>query len=260
MKTILIGLVLFLAVVAVPAAAQDAIDLRQAVVHNSPADVADWPATTTITRLDMSAPAGLAFTFPAQASWPNYIPPGWTGPLQYTVWACVKPDAWHCAGFIQMWRGRPSTGAPILSDFQKNWAYDAARWGPMASYPPHPGDVIAFFVTAGNARGERDVTSVRERSHVVLVALPTDDTGVFTFGGAAPLPPPSPTPVPPAPPVPVSSETNAAVLAAIADLKATMQAEHAEQTRTIGEALKSFGEFALKYLAPAIGGWLVAHK
>jgi len=73
---------------------------------------------------------------------------------------------------------------------------------------------------------------------------------------------------PPAPPTlspqtPVMSNpapADTAVLAAIADLKAAMQAEHAEQTRSISDALKSFGEFALKYLAPAIGGWLVAHK
>lgn len=71
--------------------------------------------------------------------------------------------------------------------------------------------------------------------------------------------PPSVAPAPvvtPAPPV-ISDD---AVLAAIADLKATMQAEHAEQTRTVGDALKSFGEFAVKYVAPAIGAYLAGHQ
>jgi hypothetical protein len=245
---------------AAPAAAQDAIDLRQAVIHNSPADVADWPATTPITRLEMGSPSGLSFTFAAQQTWPNYTPPGWTGPLQYTVWACVKPEAWHCAGFIQMWNGRPSTGAPILSDFQKNWAYDAARWGSMASYAPHPGDVMAFFVTAGNARGETGVTSVRERSNVVLVALPADDIGVFSFSATPPTPPPPPivTP-PPAPPITPPVVDNTAVLAAIADLKATMQTEHAEQTNM----LKRVGRFIADNwpaIAASLGAYLVGHQ
>ena len=51
-----------------------------------------------------------------------------------------------------------------------------------------------------------------------------------------------------------------AVLAAIADLKQTVSAEHAEQTRSITAALKNVGEFALKYLAPEIGAWIVGHQ
>ena len=87
---------------------------------------------------------------------------------------------WNTSGFIQMWRGRASTGAPILSDFATNWAYDA-RWGPMAGYHPHAGELMGFFVSAGNARGEGGVSSVRERSNVVLVALPPGDQGSFSF-------------------------------------------------------------------------------
>lgn len=168
--------------------AQDAFDLSTASIVNAPADVASWPATATISKIAMQpkgAPLeGLALTFDAQDRWPDYVPPGWAGPLQYTVWACT-PRPWVCSGFIQMWRGRPNTGAPILSDFAINWDYDA-RWGAMSSYRPSVGDSMAFFVTAGNARGEFGVTSLRERSNVVLVPLPAGDTGVFNF---APIPP-----------------------------------------------------------------------
>ena len=71
-------------------------------------------------------------------------------------------------------------GAPILpaSCGWSNWAY-GGRWGPMASYNPQPGDQVGFFVTAGNARGDGGVTSVRERSNVVLVTLP--DSGFVSY-------------------------------------------------------------------------------
>jgi hypothetical protein len=158
----------------------DAIDLGQAAVYNSPADIASWAGTSTITRLNMS-PGGLSFEFTTKQSWPDVTPPGWSGPLQYTVWAVVNVNGrWNTSGFIQMWRGRESTGAPILSEFARNWAYDG-RWGPMAGYQPQVGEQMGFFVSAGNARGEGGVSSVRERSNVVLVSLPPGDNGSFTF-------------------------------------------------------------------------------
>jgi hypothetical protein len=179
---------------AVPARAQvacDQIDLSTVHVYNSPADVASWPITTSITQLTMtstaSAPdsyhAGLSLDFSTKDTWPDYTPPGWDGPIEYTVWAVVNINGqWYTSGYIQMWRGRPATGAPLITDFAINWAYDG-RWGPMAGHQPVPGEKMGFFVTAGNARGVGTVTSVRERSNVVVVSLPGDDNGVFTFGG-----------------------------------------------------------------------------
>jgi hypothetical protein len=169
------------------ASAQDAIDLSTAVVHNSPADVASWARTTRISQLNMapenSPHPGLSFEFPAHATWPNFTPPGWDGPIQYTVWAGVRiSGVWHVAGIIQMWREREATGAPILANnnFARNWVYDS-RWGAMAHYQPVAGEAMVFFLTAGNARGITGVTSVRERSNVVLVNLPANDSGVFRF-------------------------------------------------------------------------------
>jgi hypothetical protein len=165
----------------------DALPLSSAAVYNSPADIGSWPATGTITQLNMSG-AGLTFQFSTQNSWPDVVPPGFSGPLEYTVWAVVNINGqWNTSGFIQMWRGRASTGAPILADFATNWAYDA-RWGPMAGYHPHVGELMGFFVSAGNARGDGGVSSVRERSNVVLVALPAGDQGSFSFSaGSLPL-------------------------------------------------------------------------
>ena len=167
--------------------AQDAIDLSTAVVWNSPADVASWAKTTKITQLTMlpeNSPApGLSFDFAARATWPDYTPPGWEGPIQYTVWAGVNiSGVWHVSGIIQMWRDRAATGAPILTNnnFARNWVYDQ-RWGAMQGYQPVAGEAMIFFVTAGNARGMTTVTSVRERSNVVMVNLPANDNGVFRF-------------------------------------------------------------------------------
>src|SRR5438067_1367835 len=120
------GTLFMLLAISVPARAQraacDGINLADATITGtSVPDIASWPVTTAISRLDMSRPAGLAFTFSAQSTWPDYTPPGWNGPLQYTVWAFVKINGhWYGSGFIQMWRGRASTGAPILTDFARN--------------------------------------------------------------------------------------------------------------------------------------------
>jgi hypothetical protein len=159
----------------------DALNLSSAAVYNSPADIASWAPTARITRIDMSPSAGLNFEFTTKNSWPDYAPPGWDGPLQYTVWAVVNINGgWNTSGFIQMWRGRASTGGPILAEFSRNWAYDS-RWGPMAGYQPHAGEQMGFFVSAGNARNVGTVTSVRERSNVVIVSLPAGDSGSFPF-------------------------------------------------------------------------------
>ena len=168
-------------------AGSDQMNLSVAHVYNSPPDIASWPATGCISQLTMDSSAGLSFQFSTYNTWPDYTPPGWDGPLEYTVWAAINQGGtWNMSGFIQMWRGRASTGAPILSNFANNWAYDA-RWGPMAGYQPHVGEQMGFFLSAGNARGVTTVSSVRERTNVVVVALPGGDSGNFTFSLARTL-------------------------------------------------------------------------
>jgi hypothetical protein len=164
--------------------AADQMNLAEATVYNSPADVASWPITTRITRLQMlGCNGGIAVTFGAQNTWPEYTPAGWDGPLQYTLWAVVNVNGrWNTSGFIQFWRGRENTGAPILPlgcGFPVNWAYDH-RWGPMNGYRPSVGERMGFFVTAGDARNVPVVTSVRERSNVVVVDLPAE-FGTWTW-------------------------------------------------------------------------------
>ena len=156
--------------------APDQLNLSLATVYNSPGDIASWAVTTKITSLVSSGcNQGISLAFSAQQSWPDYTPPGFEGALQYTVWAVVNVNGqWNTSGFVQMWNGRPGTGSPILPlscGFPVNWAYDA-RWGPMNGYQPQAGEQMGFFVSAGNARGEGNVTSVRERSNVVVIGVP----------------------------------------------------------------------------------------
>ena len=160
-------------------ASNDQIDMNQVTVYNSPRDVASWAVTTRITRVTMRPSNGVSIDF--NNNWPDFTPPGWSGTIQYTVWAVVQVNGhWYTSGFIEMWRGRDGTGAPILSEFARNWAYDS-RWGPMAGHQPQVGEQMGFFVTAGDARGFSGVTSVRERSNVVIVSLPAGDNGSFGF-------------------------------------------------------------------------------
>jgi hypothetical protein len=158
----------------------DAINLNGVPVYNSFEDIASWPVTARITNLTMSPSLGLSFRFTKENSWPNDIPPGFDGGIQYTVWAVVKVNGqWYTSGFIEMWEGRDGTGAPILSDFARNWAYDA-RWGPMMGHQPQVGEEMGFFLSAGDARGSRG-TNVRERSNVIVVSLPAGDSGSFSY-------------------------------------------------------------------------------
>jgi len=163
--------------------ASQGFDLSTALVVDSPMDIASWPITETITSITMATPAGLSFTFDPVLpdSWKWFTGNGTTDNYQYTVWAMLYINGqWVTSGFIQMWQGRDSTGAPIIAEFPINWAYDS-RWGPMNGYQPTVGEQMGFFVSAGNARGTDTVTSVKARSNVVFVNLPANDTGTFQF-------------------------------------------------------------------------------
>ena len=204
----------------------DQINLNEAVIHASILDIADWPITTTIDQIKVSPSNGWSFKFSAQATWPDVLVFGDDGYLQYTVWAFVKSgDKWYGSGFIQFWRGRPSTGGfgePTWhDDFPINWGYYAGDV--LSKYHPNPGDQMAFMVSAGNARRQSGVTSVRERSNVVVITLPSGDTGEFHFSETVPTP--EPNPVPPNPnPTPAPNVDMEALKAAVGRLEEGMLA------------------------------------
>lgn len=185
----------------------DAINLSEAQIFNSPADIADWPVTVAITQLGISPATGIRISADVPRTWDFHMP-GWgngkddDGNVLYTVWAVARINGhWAASGVVQMWKGRPSTGAfetpTWRTEFPKNWAYDG-RWGALAGHQPQVGDLFGFFISAGNARGEKGVTSTRERSNVVAINLPANDTGVFPFVTPnVPAPAPAPPVAPP---------------------------------------------------------------
>ncbi len=157
----------------------DGINLNQAIVHNSPSDVANWPVTASLTRLDLM-PSGVHVEFTRQSSWPEVIPPGWSGGIQYTLWIVLSINGQlHASGCIEYWRGLYENGGPV-TQYAQNWYFDAIRWGVMTGHQPAPGEQVGFFVTSGDARNNGP-SSVRERSNVVVVSFPSAGGRSFSF-------------------------------------------------------------------------------
>jgi hypothetical protein len=158
----------------------DAIDLTKAQVYNSPPDIATWPATGMVTQFQTQQAMQILFTKRDGAgSWPDYTPPGFQGPIEYTLWSVERINGkWATSGVIQIWRDPSDTlwsgGAP--SGLDTNWYYDPGRWGPLSGYQPAVGEPVGFFVSAGNARNNTTpgATSVLERSNVIVIPFPAD--------------------------------------------------------------------------------------
>jgi hypothetical protein len=168
-----------------PSGPSDAVPLGQMILLNSPSDLATWPITTTITSITFS-PNGTAVTFDKQdgpGRWPDVTPPGWDGPLQYTLGMAENIGGqWYASAVIEFWYGLPASGGPP-SQFASNWFYDPTRWAPMTYHQPAPGELIGFFVCEGDCRNNVNGTlsPLRERSNVVLVPMPANDSGSQTF-------------------------------------------------------------------------------
>lgn len=245
--------------------AQDAIDLTGAVVERSASDVASWPITTTITRLELGA-GDCAVEFSTKDTWPNVPIPGWNGgSIAYTLWLVrIVNGQVYTGGGIEFWRGRVGGCGPA-AQYIANWFYDAS-WGPLNTAGElTPGERVGFFVTAGDARA-KDVRTVTARSAVVAVPWPGGAGGSFIFGEPPIVntPPPivnTPPPVlvPPvvaAPPAAAGDllEQVRALVALETDTNQKVTEIHAE-VRTIAQQFGSVMAFAGKYIAPALAAW-----
>jgi hypothetical protein len=187
----------------------DAFDLRLATIERSPSDIASWPITLAITRVQEDPIKGFTLTFdqPVPDRWKWPIPTGAPGDnIQFTVWAFVQiAGKWIGAGFVQMWQGRPMGDGSLPAIFTnqgfRNWWGDTRKlWPTMADYVPQPGHSIGLMVSAGNARLVNGVTSVPERSNVVTFPLPANDVLDWT-PAQTPVPDPQSPPGPPIPPL-----------------------------------------------------------
>jgi len=162
-----------------PATTGDAIDLTRAVM--TPA-LGDRALTATITHLTLM-PNGVSVAFTKKDGpdrWPDVIPEGWAGPVQYTLWIGAElGDGWHVAASVMAWHELDPFGGPVSDPAhypQDLWYLDPA----LKAYAPKVGDRLAFFVTAG---GDRAINAhqVFERSNVVVVPMPGPEGATYAF-------------------------------------------------------------------------------
>lgn len=160
-----------------------------ATIENSPLDILSWPITTTLTELAWTG-AGINPTFSkrvAGSRWPDYTPPGFSGPIFFTFWLYLNVGGtWYGSGILQCWQdsnwpGGAFNGSPYdpstgQNEIPINWVYDT-RWGPMYNFTPAVGSLVGYMVSAGDARGQTGVTSVRERSQIVTIPWPASNNG-----------------------------------------------------------------------------------
>ena len=181
------------------------LDLHQATIFDNPTNLADWPVTTLITDVEFQymGSDGVHVEFSKRdgtSSWPDVTPPGWTGPLEYTLGMAEYINGkWYGSAAIEFWRGLPAAGGNVAADIvtlgqcaafgagsscqvAKNWYYDG-RWGNLAGYQPATGEIIGIFVVAGNLRGVTDGSQspVQERSNIVLMPMPGVAGAKYTF-------------------------------------------------------------------------------
>lgn len=197
----LLTIVLLVLTAAGAAAQVDQVDASRVILGSS-----DTPAitnralTSSITALSLTEHGVIVdFTKKTGAGrWPDVVPPGWTGPIQYTVWIGMNiSGGWQLCPVLEFWFGRGldadvDAGNNPLFDAQvaRNWTYFC---GQMARQPV-AGEPIAFMVSAGDQR-RMDVFGVRERSNIVIVNWPAAVPSTTTFN-QAPTPVPTPTPQP----------------------------------------------------------------
>ena len=164
---------------------RDGIDMSQAVIRNSPLNLASWPITTAISVVELR-PNGVHLDFSKQdgpGRWPDVVPPGWDGGLQWTLGMTLNIGGrWFASAPVQFWHGLQEAGGPP-QDYALNWFYDPARWAPMTGHQPVAGETIGFFACAGDCRNNTagSLSPVKERSNVVLVTFPGPGGGRFTF-------------------------------------------------------------------------------
>jgi hypothetical protein len=170
------------------------LDANLVTFEWNPPDLASWPTTTQLTEVDF-IPQGLNLQFSKRDGadrWPDVTPPGWTGPLQYTVGLVECIDGqWYGSAVIEIWYDLPTEGGNDLADcaptfgpmpcpghmqVQQNWYYSSIPVGPLQGRQPATGETVGVFVAAGNLRGvttdDPTQSPVMERSDIVLVPFP----------------------------------------------------------------------------------------
>ena len=159
-----------------------------AKMWDSPPDLAVWPETAKITAIDFTGDA-MIVDFDRRDGpnrWPDQVPPGFAGALEYTLGMCrFVEGGWHCAGVVEFWYDRPLDSTAPPSRFWREWWYDSARWGPLASNPPVEGELVGIFVGAGDLRGRAwtraTCPGICERSNIQFVPFAMNSTASYRY-------------------------------------------------------------------------------
>jgi hypothetical protein len=216
--------------------AQDAIDPASIQIVGGSPDVRFWRVTAPLRRVELT-PTDVRWQADIPG-WRHVTPPGWDGGIQSTLFIVVKKDGqWRTTGSIEFWATRAGSGSPLSSGL-RDWWYYAPEIG-----QPQPGETIGVFVAAGDLR-RKDVESAQERSNIVTLVVPANDTGVFDFAPVStnPAPPVVTPPSPPAPSPPVPPSTALPDLSAVTtriDQLAQQLALHEAQSATRQQELKA---------------------
>jgi hypothetical protein len=164
-------------------------NFSQATMVNSPADFANWAETAKITNITFTRDY-FAVDFDRRMGpdrWPDVVPAGWTGGLQYTLGMCVnKNEHWYCSAVVQFWHERELSASAPPSHVGFEWFYDG-RWGPMIGYQPQDGETVGIFVCAGNCRDNVAGTDsrVKERSNVAFVEWTNGGGASYTYSNGS---------------------------------------------------------------------------
>lgn len=158
-----------------PPPIQDMIPFNDVeIVGGSSAEVKGWPITTKITGIsfDINAQApvgGVKIDFDAKNRWPMFVPPGWEGPVQYTLWVFlfINGTWWTtgCLVYYQDWNGGNMSNPG--EQMKENWYYYAS---PMGAHAPANGEKIGFMVTSSMSR-RGEAHQITERSNIVTFDL-----------------------------------------------------------------------------------------
>lgn len=152
-----------------------------AKIWDNPKDVGRWPVGAKITYIEYTGfSTRVDFDRREGANrWPDVVPPGFQGPLQYTLGLCRSINGeWHCSAVVQFWYGRSLDESAPASRMWREWWYDGARWGALADgVGPREGETVGWWVGSGDLRG-RDHTQatcprVCEVSNVQMVPFTT---------------------------------------------------------------------------------------
>jgi len=143
-------------------------DMRKAAIWDNPQDLGSWSETANITRVDLSS-GRIVVDFDKRASpdrWPDV---GFgDGSIEYTLGVCLNIGGrWNCSAVVQFWFGRELEAGGDVGDMAGQWFYDN-RWGAMKGHQPAPGEVVGWFVAAGNLRDSGNVIT-KERSKVLFL-------------------------------------------------------------------------------------------